>query len=393
MERPYLHKLQNRLAERRRFIQVLLGPRQVGKTTIVKQLTKKLTVPFHFATADEASQNDTGWIEQQWHSVRLRMQAQQWTETVLIIDEIQRIQDWSVTVKKLWDEDSFHDRNIKVILLGSARIILQKGLTESLAGRFEETYVSHWSAKEMNEAFGWSPEQFAWFGGYPGSADLIPDEARWKDYVRNSLVESVVSKDIFMLNSIHKPALLRNLFELGCLYSGQILSYTKIIGKLVDAGNTTTLTHYQTLLESAGLVSGLEKFTSSVVRQRSSMPKWQVHNTALSSSQSVQVFDNVRQDAPLWGRVVESAVGAHLMKSYQKGDIELFYWREGNHEVDFVLKKGPETIALEVKSGLKDGSSGMSVFRKTFNPKKVLLVGFSGIPWQEFLDMDPAELF
>lgn len=392
IERNQLVILEKRMNEKRRFIQVLLGPRQVGKTTIIKQLTKKLQTPYLFVTADETQENNVNWIEQQWNSLRLRLQANKWQEAILIIDEIQRIGDWSSMVKKLWDEDSMQDIPIKVILLGSARIVLQKGLSESLAGRFEEIRVPQWSFAEMQEAFDFSANEYAWFGGYPGSAELIHDEKRWKDYVRNSLVESVISKDVFMMNTIQKPALFRNLFEIACSNSGKILSYTKILGQLVDAGNTTTLSHYQELLESAGLVSGIEKFSPNIIRQRSSSPKWQVHNMALKSSISAQQFSDVTLNPIEWGRIVESVVGVHLMRSYQLGELELFYWREVNDEVDFVIQKGNQIIAIEVKSGGRSSNRGITVFKKKFPEAQMLLVGDSGIPWQEFLRMNPADV-
>jgi len=389
MERIYVQELLDRLSEKRRFIQVLLGPRQVGKTTIVKQLTKKLTIPHIFISADESLDSDGIWIEQQWQSLRLRMDTQNWNEAVLIIDEIQRIHDWSLVVKKLWDEDSFQDRSLKVVLLGSAKIVLQKGITESLAGRFEEWFIPHWSFTEMKQAFNWDAKSYAWFGSYPGSADLIKDETRWKDYVRNSLIETVLSKDVFMLNSIQKPALFRNLFELACAYSGNIVSYTKLLGQLTDAGNTTTLTHYQTLLESAGLVSGLEKYSPNLIRQRSSSPKWQIHNMALMSSMSPKTFTDIQSDFVAWGHVIESVIGTHLMCAYQKGAIELFYWRDGNDEVDFVIKKGEKLTGIEVKSGQKKSNRGMGAFKNKFPEAKTILVGISGIPWQEFLENEP----
>jgi len=389
MERIYVQELLDRLSEKRRFIQVLLGPRQVGKTTIIKQLTKKLTIPHLFISADESLDSDGVWIEQQWQSLRLRMDTQNWSEAVLIIDEIQRIHDWSLVVKKLWDEDSFQDRSLKVVLWGSAKIVLQKGITESLAGRFEEWFIPHWSFSEMKQAFNWDASTYAWFGGYPESADLIKDETRWKDYVRNSLIETVLSKDVFMLNSIQKPALFRNLFELACAYSGNIVSYTKLLGQLTDAGNTTTLTHYQTLLESAGLVSGLEKYSPNLIRQRSSSPKWQIHNMALMSSMSPKTFTDIQSDFVAWGHVIESVIGTHLMCAYQKGAIELFYWRDGNDEVDFVIKKGEKLTGIEVKSGQKKSNRGMGAFKNKFPEAKTILVGISGIPWQEFLENEP----
>ncbi len=297
-------------------------------------------------------------------------------------------------MKRLWDEDTRQNVQIKVVLLGSSRLLLQQGLTESLAGRFELTYIGHWSWPEMQAAFGWDEQQFVWFGGYPGTADLIGDEPRWKRYVQEALLETSISKDILMLTRVDKPALLRQLFELGCAYSSQILSYNKIVGQLQDAGNTTTLANYLTLLGQAGLLSGLEKYAGSKIVQRGSSPKFQVHNTALLSAQSNYTFEQIRQRPDLWGRQVESAIGAHLINHGLAGDFKVHYWREANQEVDFVLEKRGSVVGLEVKSGPARGyHSGMGAFQQRFQPQRVLLIGDGGLPWAEFLVMEVGELF
>ncbi len=393
-ERKQLPLVAARLQEKRRFIQVLAGPRQVGKTTLVNQLLSRSSVPTHYAAADAVLQAGSVWIEQQWTIARLKLRQAASPEVVLVIDEVQKVPNWSETVKRLWDEDSRQDRPIKVILLGSSRLLLQQGLTESLAGRFELTYIGHWSWSEMQTAFGWSEQQFVWFGGYPGAADLISDETRWKRYVREALLETSISKDILMLTRVDKPALLRQLFEIGCAYSGQMLSYNKLVGQLQDAGNTTTLANYLTLLGQAGLLSGLEKYAGSKIVQRGSSPKFQVHNTALLSAQSNYSIDYIQQRPDLWGRQVESAIGAHLINHGLADDFKVYYWREANQEVDFVLEKRGAVVGLEVKGGVPRGyPSGMGAFQQRFQPQRVLLVGAGGLPWADFLAMDPGELF
>src|SRR5690606_5687443 len=223
--------------------------------------------------------------------------------------EIQKVSNWSETVKLLWDTDTREQRNIKVILLGPHRLLLQQAFTESLAVRFETSYLGHWSFGEMRDAFGWDASTYVWFGGYPGAAVLTGDEERWKRYVHDSLIETSISRDILMLTRVDKPALMKRLFELGCVYSGKIMAYSKMLGQLVDAGNTTTLAHYLDLLNTAGLLSGLEKFDQKLIRKRSSSPKFQVHNTALISAQRNEQFAEVRQVPDQWGHMVESAVG------------------------------------------------------------------------------------
>lgn len=382
-----------RIKEPRRFIQVLSGPRQVGKTTMVLYLLERLNFPYLFAVADAVPNSNPFWIEQQWEVARQQWKQSGASEFLLVIDEIQKVDNWSETVKLQWDADTRNGLPIKLVLLGSSRLLLQQGLSESLAGRFESTYMGHWSLAEMHEAFGFSAEQFAWFGGYPGSADLISDENRWKRYVSDSLLETSISKDILMLTRVDKPALLRRLFELGCLYSGQIVSFTKILGQLQDAGNTVTLSHYLNLLDTAGLLGGLEKFSPETLRQRASSPKFQVHNSALISAQRFESFEQIRQDPTSWGRIVESSIGAHLLNHSISTGFNLYYWRNGNDEVDFVLEHKGRTIGLEIKSGATQKASGMAAFHKKYKPDKVLLVGTEGLPWQEFLRIKPLELF
>lgn len=392
-ERPYLKLIKPRIEEPRKFIQVILGPRQVGKTTMITQLLSQLSIPNLYESADAISATNSVWLMQVWESARLRLKASGASEFLIVIDEIQKIDNWSEIVKQQWDKDTRENINIKVILLGSSRLLIQKGLTESLAGRFETLYLGHWSYTEMQEAFGWNIQQYVYFGGYPGSATLINDDERWKNYIKDSLIETSISKDILMLTRVDKPALLKRLFELGCLYSGQILSYTKIIGQLQDAGNTTTLANYLKLLSECGLLGGLDKYAGDIIRKRGSSPKLQVYNNALITSQSNDTYEKAIINPELWGRLVESSVGAHLINYTISERFNLYYWRDGNYEVDFILEKGDEVIGLEVKSGMRAENAGMKVFAERFNPKKVLLVGTGGIPYDEFLKINPKELF
>ncbi|MCK4701085.1 MAG: ATP-binding protein [Bacteroidales bacterium] len=392
-ERSELQILKKRVNEPRKFIQVLMGPRQVGKTTLVSQLLKQINIPFLFESADAIPAGDSSWLQQIWESARLKMKTQNVPQFLLVVDEIQKIANWSETVKKLWDEDSYQDIKLKVILLGSSRLLLQQGLTESLAGRFETIYLTHWTLNEMEQAFDWDANTFAWFGGYPGGAGLIKDEIRWKKYVKDSLIETSISKDILMLTRVDKPALMKNLFELGCLYSGQILSFTKIQGQLQDAGNTTTLSHYLKLLDTAGLLGGIEKFAATAIRKRSSSPKFQVHNNALLNAQQGDILSDAILKPDKWGRVVESAIGAHLLNHSIREDFSVFYWRERNEEVDFVLEKQAKVIAIEVKTNYAKKKTGMNAFNRKFNPHKMILIDNNSLPWHEFLKINPVELF
>ena len=392
-ERPHLQILIKRMHEPRRFLQVIMGPRQVGKTTLVSQLAAQVKIDYLFVSADSIASGNATWLEQQWEAARIKLAQHETKEFLLVIDEIQKISNWSETVKLLWDTDTRSNLNLKVILLGSSRLLLQQGLTESLAGRFESIYMGHWSFDEMQQAFGWDVNQYVWFGGYPGSATLVDEEDRWKTYVTDSLIETSISKDILMLTRVDKPALMKRLFELGCLYSGQILSYTKVLGQLQDTGNTTTLSHYLELLDTAGLLAGINKYAPDIIRQRSSSPKFQVHNTALISAQRNNLFKDMLAKTDEWGRMVESAIGAHLINHSLSEKFNLHYWRERNEEIDFVIERKGKVIGLEVKSGAAGSTSGMTAFKNKFNPDKILLIGKAGLPWQDFLKLNPVSLF
>ncbi len=391
-QRAHLQTLIKRIEEPRRFIQVVLGPRQVGKSTMVQQMLTRMNLPFHSVSADAVMASSAVWLNEQWEVARAKKQALGTNEFLLVVDEIQKIKNWSETVKALWDQDTQANTGIKLVLLGSSRLILQEGLTESLAGRFEKIFMGHWSFQEMETAFGYDAANYAWFGGYPGAATMIQDEARWKQYIKDALIETSILKDVLMLSRIEKPTLMKHLFELGCLYSGQILSFTKIMGQLHEAGNTTTLSHYLSLLDTAGLLTGIEKYANNTIRKRSSSPKFQVYNNALISAQSTDTFEMVQKDPAKWGRVVESAVGTHLLNQSLTEHFELSYWREGSAEVDFILKKRDEIIAIEVKSSKAAITDGMRKFKTQFTPNKMLLVGADGLPWEQFLKTDIAGL-
>lgn len=382
--RPIFAVLAERLTEDPRRLQVVSGPRQVGKTTAVQQALATIEAPSHYASADGPTLRDSSWLEAQWEEGR-RLARGSAGSAVLAIDEIQKVSAWAEAVKRLWDEDRRTGRSLHVVLSGSAALLVQRGLSESLTGRFELIRAPHWSFAEMHEAFGFSLDEFVHFGGYPGAADLIEDEARWSAYVLDSIVETTISRDLLLLTRVDKPALLRSLFRLVCDYSAQIVSYQKLTGQLQDAGNTTTLAHYLDLLAAAGLAIGLEKYATGKVRQRRSTPKLLALDTGLVTATSGRTFAEDREDRERWGRLVETAVGAHLCAT-RDPRAEILYWRHRGKEVDFVIQHGRQLTAIEVKSSRRrDGLSGMTAFEQAHGPARKLLVGGGGTPLEEFL--------
>jgi len=386
--RPQVVHLARRLKEPRRFIQVLAGPRQVGKTTIARQVLEEVSTEGRYASADDPAGRDLAWLRSTWDLARLDAREGGRRGAILVLDEVQKIPGWADVVKQLWDEDSAERIRLRVALLGSSPLLVQRGLGESLAGRFELIRVPHWTYSEMRQAFGWDLDRYLFFGGYPGAASLVGDRRRWARYVQDSLVETTLSRDILLLTRIDKPALLRQLFRLACDHSGQIVSYQRMVGQLQDAGNTTTLAHYLELLGGAGIVIGLQKYSGSRVRQRGSSPKLIALNNALISSQAGVTGREARRDPQLWGRLVESAVGAHLLAD---PDLEVTYWRDRNREVDFVVRTGRSLAAIEVTSGRrKDTLPGLRAFLGTYPKARTLLIGGQGLPLEEFFERPAA---
>lgn len=392
-KRAEYQTIKKRLEEPRKFIQVVMGARQIGKSTVVKQVLKDLDAPFQFYSADNVPTTNSAWISDCWVAVRSLMQSNGWESAVLVIDEIQKIANWSEAVKKEWDSDSFNDINIKVLLLGSSRVLLEKGLSESLAGRFEEIRMSHWSYAEMSEAFGLSLEQYVFFGGYPGAASLIGDEERFQQYIQSAIIEATINKDILMDTPISKPALLKQTFELGAAYSGELLSLNKMLGSLQDAGNTATLAGYINLLGESGMLCGLQKYSIDLARRKASIPKLQVYNNALKMIYNGLTFEQAITNRKAWGRIFESGIGAYLVSQAFIRRLEVFYWRERNDEVDFILRKNKSVVAIEIKSNAEKNTNGLKVFKELFNPTASLVVGDGGISAKDFLCMDLAKLF
>lgn len=379
----------SRINEPRGKIQVEVGPRQVGKTFSIEQAVREYRGPFTYRIADGLGLDPLAWLEGEWNAARLMAKRQD--GHLLILDEIQKVKGWSDVVKRLWDEDTFNHVPLKIVLLGSSRLLLQKGLNESLEGRFELLSADHWNYREMREAFGFSVEDYILYGGYPGAVPMKDDEARFRAYVRESIAEPSVSRDILQLETIAKPELLRRVFTLGCAYSARILSYQKMLGQLQETGNVTTIAHYLRLLGEAGLVCGLEKFYEEESRTKASSPKLSVCNNALMSSLSAHSFAELKSDSARWGHLVESAVGAHLLATARRGGVEVLYWNVGIKEVDYVLRKGERLAAIEVKGADTNSISGLREFCGKYPRAKPYLVGGQGMPLEQFFETDAAD--
>ena len=410
-QRQHVSTLCARLSEPSERLIVVSGPRQTGKTTLARQALGQISIEGRYVSTDEPQRTelssthdspeqiiaptrarDGKWLTRIWEEAR-RDADRSAGGLVLVLDEIQKVPQWSETIKGLWDADRAVERPLHVVVLGSAPLLMQQGLTESLAGRFELIRVNHWSFREMLDAFGFDLRSYIYFGGYPGAAQRIADQPRWREYIRSSLIEPNIERDILSMTRVDKPALLKRAFELGCNYSGQILSYTKMQGQLQDAGNTTTLAHYLDLLSNAGLLTGLPKYAGQRHRRRASSPKLNVLNTAFMAVNSGYSFEEAQADRTFWGRLVESTVGAHLVNSGLP-DVKLHYWRDSPHEVDFVLEYGRRLIGIEVKSTQRrDNASGLAAFEKCYAPERTMQVGGQGVPLEEFLIQPAAYWF
>ncbi len=392
-QRAEYQKIKERLLEPRKFIQVLMGPRQIGKTTLVRQVLGELETPSLFYSADNVPTSGNAWVADCWEAARNMRKSQGYAHLVLVIDEIQKIANWSEAVKKEWDADTYSGCDIRVLLLGSSRVMLQRGLSESLFGRFEEFRLSHWSYNEMRDCFGFTPEEYIYYGGYPGAASLVKNVDRFREYIQTAIIDSTINKDILLDSPVGKPALLRQTFELGAYYSGELLSLSKMVGSLQDAGNTVTLSSYINLLGESGLLCGLQKFSVDMARRRASVPKFQVCNNALKMVYCNTLLENALLDRRLWGRMLESGIGAYIVSQAFVHRFEVFYWRERCDEVDFVLRKDKSVVAIEVKGNAEKNTAGLDKFRKMFSPTAAFVVGDGGVPLEEFLKMDLRKIF
>lgn len=400
-ERALVAILKQRITEPRRFIQVVVGPRQTGKTTILRQLIAKLDTPVHFVRASQDIIQSRDWLRREWEEGRrlLRNIPQvsqsknsdtkvQSPGVLLMIDEIQMVSQWSSVVKSLWDEDTDANRNMQVIVTGSSSLLLTKGLHESLTGRFELHFCEQWDLVECEAAFDYSLDEYLFFGGYPGSAPLIGNKQRWLEYVQNSIIAPSIAKDVIALQSIHKPAVMQALFTLGAAYSGREVSYRKLLGQLDDAGNATTIASYLDLLSKAGLMSGLQKFSEQLVKTRASSPRLVVHDTSLMVASYGQYRDFLLTDPDRKGHLIESAVGAYLIKRAKREGFEVFWWRDGEAKVDFVIQSGRDCTAIEVKSGRIKNRRGLDAFAARFKCTHSLVVGSNKTSLDAFLRGD-----
>ena len=333
-------------------IQIILGPRQVGKTTAITTLMdKNHTV---YVSADSPTPPSSDFIVDHWQKVRSLSSPQK----TLILDEVQKIPGWSEVIKKMWDEDKINNTTFNVWLLGSSSLLIEKGLAESLTGRFELNHFPHWTFAECQKVFGASLYEFATIGGYPKLYDMRDDPERLNNYVQHSIIEPTLGRDILSLHAVDKPALLRQLFWYVSRLPAQIVSYEKILGHLQGRGNSATLVHYAELLRLAFIIVPLSKFSQKAHRTKRSLPKWIIPNQAL-------IDPSIKQEA-LRDFVFENLVGAHFLNLlFGSTDYELTYWREDNDEVDFILTKNNEPVlAIEVKSGRVRGVVSMDLLKR-----------------------------
>ena len=356
---PFIQQLDRQLKRESNLLQVILGPRQVGKTTtILDYIERELSGKANYVSADLVFNTSPQWLTEQW------LKAQQDQKT-LIIDEIQKCENWAETIKGLWDSAKRMKQSISCVLLGSSSLQIQKGLTESLTGRFQLILAHHWNHAESKEGYELSFEEFLKIGGYPGSYQFGKDLSEWRNYVKNSIISTVIEKDILQYQTVKSPALFRQAFEIILSYPAQEISFTKLLGQIQDKGNVELIKHYIHLYEGAFLVKALEKYSPKKLKTKSSSPKILPLAPCLYYVNALEPYtDEVK------GRIFELVVGAQLFRT----GAELMYWREGKYEVDYVLKRGKTIWGIEVKSGRKKALSGLTEFSKRFPTARTALI-------------------
>lgn len=389
--RPGTRELSRRLAEPPRLPQILIGPRQVGKTTAISQVVaalKRTGFAAVSASADALAAPPREWIADHWRKAN---DLAKHKPVVLAFDELQKIPGWSEIVKREFDANQRGkaQRRPRIVISGSSALLVEKGLTESLAGRFELIRFPHWGLEEESRAFGMSATDHIALGGYPRLHEFLPNAPRFLAYVRDSIVESVLSKDLLLLHPVDKPVLLRRIFEFACHHPAEIVSLQKMLGQLTDKGNVTTIAHYLDLLAKAFLIVPLQKFSPEILRIRSSSPKFVVMAQALIAAVQDKAPADIAKEPALYGRWAENAVGAHLLRA----GLEVFYWRERDLEVDFIAKKGGKSLAIEVSVSPKKRGRELRRLAEKCGASKALLVGPEGVDLAKFLGADPAAWF
>lgn len=382
-ERSFVTTLSDRLRESRRFIQVVIGPRQTGKSTGVSQALGKLSAPVVEYAFDRPRDRRSAKLEEIWGQAREMLGSS--PEVILSLDEIQKVPDWSSTVKFLWDEDTRRGNNIKVVATGSSALTLRGGMAESLKGRFEEIASTQWTLAECRDAFGYSLDDFLFFGGYPGAAALKDEPDRWFAYMHDSIIEPTITQDVLEMETVKKPALLRALFEIGAMYSAREISYRKLLGQLDDRGNTEVISHYLDLLSHAGLLSGLRKYDEKPLRSKTSSPRLLVHDTSLMTAASEEDAEALFANPAQKGHLIETAAGAYLLERSRQERFSVRWWRDRNDEVNFVITKGRKRTAIEVKGGHTRRTKGLGAFVEKYPGTYVLIVGAESCPLEEFL--------
>ena len=392
----------------------ITGPRQTGKTTLALQACRVLHAlghRCHYVVMDDPTANtlgsssegatievaptgdtpDRAWLIALWE--RARAVARSGDELVLVLDEIHSVPGWSGVVKGLWDRDRREHCPLRVVILGSAPWKMMTGLSESLMGRFDVLPASHWSFNEMAEAFDLTVDEYLFYGGYPGSFSREAEVGRlsmWRRYVTESIIAPAIERDIIGFTRVRKPALMRQLMDLGAHYSGQQISYNKLLGQLQDAGNTVTLARYLDLLKDAGLMIGFTRYIPVPHAGRAAPPKLNVLNSALMTASSGYTFEEARANSAFWGRIVESAVGAHLFNTRGPAT-KVHFWRDPPHEVDFVIARGPHIVGIEVKSGQRRNLRGLKAFSERFPEAATVVVGPADMPVSELLSLGTEE--
>ena len=382
-ERACVGLLAGRLGEPRRFIQIVVGSRQTGKSTAVNQALSHVEAPQVEFAFDRPRDRRSRRLEEVWQSAR--EVATDEGEAILSLDEVQKVPDWSATVKHLWDEDTRRGHNVKVVLTGSSTLTLKQGMSESLKGRYELIPSTQWTYGECREAFGCTLDEYLYFGGYPGAVQLRDDEPRWSAYVRDAIIEPTLTQDILEMETVRKPALLWALFEVGATYSAQEISYRKLLGQLDDRGNTDTIARYLELLSHAGLMSGLRKYGEKILKERGSSPRLLVHDTSLMVVSSGESRARLLEDGDRRGHLVETAVGTYLLARSKTEHFSVNWWREGSAEVDFVVTQGRKRTAIEVKSGRVKSLKGLGEFVQRYPGTYALVVGSDEFPVEDFL--------
>lgn len=362
-ERTHVQALLSRLSLPSPAVQAVVGPRQVGKSTLIRQVLEKLEAPTVFLSCKSVQYRQTGWIHKEWEIARLL--AKHHGHCVIAVDDAQRLPGWAPLLCQLHKEDLEQQRDIRIVITGSSELELLQQLKDKFPQSHEVIRAGYWTYPEMRCAFNWGIEQYLFYGGLPRSGDEPSDDETWLNWIRELMFDNLLKEDVKAVAPAQNHEAIFDYFKVSSVHSGNIMSYAQLAQKLPFTVKPTTLANYQKVLSRAGISNGLARIQDGGEISRSGSPKLQLSSNAWLTGMMNSRFDKLRSQGVIWKQVFKSAVGAHLLNFAQENAYSVHYWFDRQHRVDFVLKKNDALVPIVVMPGdVKQGTDAIQAFAK-----------------------------